>query len=233
MTLAVAVLALLFAIGSFWWLNARRGHLEVVRPRTYAFAKLVRLRLPLAFFNTGAAALVVADLQLVIDEEPPLVLQWITTRTVLRPQADDDFAFATPFSVQGRATREVVAEFGADREWSPAPGTRYRVRLQSQVHPSGDWRDVLGFDWWTPPTKDAMDSYVVHRNDVPTESHWNLAAIRRRLSEKCRFAGPAPVQHLVARLARLARSGMAQPCGFRMAGGIALVAEWAVLGSNQ
>lgn len=86
LALLVTVLALLFAVGSFWWLNARRGHLEVARPRTYAFSKLVRLRLPLAFFNTGAAALVVADLQLVINEEPPLALRWITTRTVLRPR---------------------------------------------------------------------------------------------------------------------------------------------------
>ena len=88
-------------------------------------------------------------------------------------QDDDGFAYATPFSVQGRATRDVVAEFGADREWSPGPRARYRVLLQAQVHPSGDWDDVLRFDWWTPPTEEAMSSYVVHRNDVPIESHWN------------------------------------------------------------
>jgi hypothetical protein len=35
------------------------------------------------------------------------------------------------------------------------------------VHPSGDWADLLGFDLWTPPTEEVMDSYVVHRNDVP------------------------------------------------------------------
>jgi hypothetical protein len=111
MTLAVAVFALLFAIGSFWWLNARRGHLEVVERRTYGFAKGdVRLRIPLTFFNTGAAALVVADLRLLINaEEPDLVLRWATTRTALRPEAGDGFAFPTPFAVQGRATREVIA----------------------------------------------------------------------------------------------------------------------------
>jgi hypothetical protein len=171
MTIAIGVLALLFTVASFWWLNARRGHLEVVRPRTYAFSKRVRLRLPLAFYNTGAVALIVADLRLVINEEPPLVLPWITTRSVLRPEKDDGFAYATPFSVQGRATREVVAEFGADQEWSPSPGTRYRVRLQAQMHPSGTWSDLLPFDWWTPPTNNALGSYIVYRNDVPTESH--------------------------------------------------------------
>jgi hypothetical protein len=173
MTIAVGVLALLFTVASFWWLNARRGRLEVVRPRTYAFSKTVRLRFPLAFYNTGAVALIVADLQLVVNEEPPLTLKWITTRAVLRPAKDDGFAYATPFSVQGRTTREVVAEFGADREWSPSLGTRYRVHLQAQVHPSGEWTDLLVFDWWTPPVDAAIESYTVHRNDVPIESHAN------------------------------------------------------------
>jgi hypothetical protein len=173
MTILIAVLALLFTVASFWWLNARRGHLEVVRPRTYAFSKMVRLRLPLAFYNTGAVALIVADLRLVMNEEPPLALPWITARAVLRPEKDDGFAYATPFSVQGRTTREVVAEFGADHEWSPSLGTRYRARLQAQVHPSGEWTDVLVFDWWTPPVDAVIDIYTVYRNDVPIESHAN------------------------------------------------------------
>jgi hypothetical protein len=100
MSIAIAVLSLVFAVASFWWLNARRGQLQVVRPRSYAFSKRVRLRLPLAFFNTGAAALVVADLQLLIDDEPPLVLRWETTRSLLRP--DDDGGFRFPDSVLGQ-----------------------------------------------------------------------------------------------------------------------------------
>lgn len=52
--LLVAVLALLFTVASFWWLYARRGSLEVGQPGAYAFASKVRLRLPLAFYNTGA-----------------------------------------------------------------------------------------------------------------------------------------------------------------------------------
>jgi hypothetical protein len=171
MSLAVAVFALFFAVGSFWWLHARRGHLEVVRPRTYAFSKLVRLRFPLAFFNTGAAALVVADLQLVVDDDPPRTFRWITTRSALRPELDDGFAFATPFAVPGRAARELIAEFGEDTEWSPRPGTRYWVHLQAQVHPSGDWSEVMTFRLWTPPA-DLMGSYIAHRNEPPTESRW-------------------------------------------------------------
>lgn len=64
----VAVLALVFTIASFWWLHARRGSLEVAPPRSYAFHEMVRLRLPLTFFNTGAVALIVSDLRLVVIE---------------------------------------------------------------------------------------------------------------------------------------------------------------------
>ena len=113
---AVSVFALLFTAGNFWWLHARRGSLTAPAPSAYAFARrqdgLLRLRLPLAFFNTGAQALLVADLRLIVDGEPSCALEWITTRAKLRPESDDGFLFATPFAVQGRATKELIAEFG-------------------------------------------------------------------------------------------------------------------------
>jgi hypothetical protein len=116
-------------------------------PRTSAFVDRVRLRLPLAFFNTGATALIVTDMQLVVEDGPlGEPLRWLTTRARLRPESDDGFAYATPFSIQGRATREVVAEFGHDLGWSPRPASRHRVRLQAEIHPSNKWEDVASFD---------------------------------------------------------------------------------------
>ena len=109
---AISVLALACTLVSFWWLHARRGALTAARPRAYAFADKVRLRLPLAFFNTGAQALIVSDLRLVIgDDTSRDPLGWITTRMKLRPE-HDDHAFATPFAVQGRGTRELIVELG-------------------------------------------------------------------------------------------------------------------------
>jgi hypothetical protein len=169
--LAVSLLALAFTIGSFWWLHARRGSLTATRPRSYAFVEKVRLRLPLAFFNTGAEALIVSDLRLVIENQPSRKpLRWTTTRTKLRPEPDDGFAFPTPFSVQGRGTKEVVAEFGDDRGWAPAPGSSHRIRLEAQVHPSDEWEDVVAFEWWAPLSADVMKQYIAHRNEPAVES---------------------------------------------------------------
>jgi hypothetical protein len=162
---AISVFALAFTVTSFWWLHARRGALTATRPRVYAFVDKVRLRLPLAFFNTGAEALIVSDLRLVIgDDGTREPLRWMTTRTKLRPEHDDGHAFATPFSVQGRGTRELIVEFGDDRGWTPAPGSRHSIVLQAQVHPSEAWSDVVAFAWWAPPS-DAMSRYLAHRNE--------------------------------------------------------------------
>ncbi len=162
--LAVSGLALGFTIASFWWLHARTGSLEAAAPRSYAFADKVRLRLPFAFFNSGAKALIVTDLRLLVDDPDREPLGWITIRSKLRPDPQDGFAFATPFSVPGRGTKEVIAEFGDDRRWSPEPSSRHRIRLQGRVHPSESWTNIVTFDWWAPPSSEAMSQYITYAN---------------------------------------------------------------------
>jgi hypothetical protein len=86
-------------------------------------------------------------MRLVIEGEGSRVFKWITTRSVLRPENDDGFAYATPFAVVGRGTREVVAEFGDEAEgWSPPPGGMYRLRLESVIHPEPTWVAITTFD---------------------------------------------------------------------------------------
>ena len=62
----VAICALAFTIASFWWLNARRGRLKTYEPHTFAAAitpQVVRLRLPLVLYNTGAIPIIVQNLR--------------------------------------------------------------------------------------------------------------------------------------------------------------------------
>ena len=98
------VLALLFTVLAFWVLNARRGSLQVARPGAYVFANRVRLRLPLAFYNTGAVALIVTDLRVALsgdDRRPPL--PWIAVLpTMQRSGAEDVSDFATPLGTGSR-----------------------------------------------------------------------------------------------------------------------------------
>ena len=167
---AVAILALVFATASFWWLNAREGSITATRPRAYAFGRagaLLRLRFPFALFNTGAKALIVEDMRLVLDGESERPhLRWLTTRDRLRPEPDDGFAYATPFAIAGRSTREVIAEFepGAKVDWPPPLGIEHRLRLQAQIHPREEWVDLVAFGWWAPPD-DKHGNYIAHRNE--------------------------------------------------------------------
>lgn len=164
----ISLLALAFTITSFWWLHARQGSLTATCPRGYAFVAApdkVRLRLPLAFFNNGAKALIVSDLRIAFAHENHKPLTWITTRSKLRPENDDGFAFAAPFAVQGRGTRELIVEFGRQESWSVTPASRQQLRLQALLHPAERWVDVATFEWWAPPTAEAMSSYIAHRNE--------------------------------------------------------------------
>jgi len=169
-SLVIAVLALLFTVGSFWWLNARAGRLTLATPRTYAYAGssgTLRLRFPLTFYNTGAKDLIVEDLRVTSDDFPA-DLRWITTRTSIKPQTDDGHEFAKPFAVRGRSTTEVIAEFGDDSwEWRPQPGFEHRVTIQGRLAQSADWKEIASFSWWAPVKN--PDVYITHRNEPMVE----------------------------------------------------------------
>lgn len=160
---AISLFALGFTIAAFWWLHARRGSLIATAPRVYAFSDAMRLRLPLVFYNSGARALIVDDLRVLVEEEPlRKPLRWVTTRGMLRPDANDGHTFATPFAVEGRTTHDVIVEFEGD--WALVATNSYVLRVQAQVHPSEDWQDVVAFRWWAPPAE-LMKQYIAHRNE--------------------------------------------------------------------
>jgi len=160
--LVVSFLALAFTLASFWWLHARRGSLSAATPEAYAFVRGFRLRFPLALFNDGAVPLLVTDLRIDIPDigEFP----WITTRSKLRPSSDDEHAFATPFAIGGRDTKELIVEFGENHDWLPEPGANHDLRMEAKLHPGDEWHKLVTFRWWAPPTSDLMSSYITHRN---------------------------------------------------------------------
>ena len=124
---------------------------------------MIRLRLPLAFYNTGARALLVSDLRLVVDDRARPPLRWATTQETLRA-IEGDFAFPTPFAVGGRRTREVIVEFGDALAWFPELESKYRMTVEAQVHPATEWKELISFDWWAPPSADKLGTYITYRN---------------------------------------------------------------------
>jgi hypothetical protein len=169
-TIAIAVLALLFTVGSFWWLNARRGSLTAVVPPVYAFAKGFRLRFPVAIFNDGAVPLLIGDLRIAISGAG--TYEWQTTRTSLMLKEDDGHEFAVPFSVKDRDTTTIIVEFGGDYDWLPKAGARHDIRLEGLIDGEPSWTELVTFTWWAPPSDRLMLKYIARRNEpsLPTDT---------------------------------------------------------------
>lgn len=146
--LLVSVLALLFTISSFWWLYARPGRLRVYEPTTWS-AHLSKdrsaLRLPLVLHNTGAASLVVISLRVRFIEGGEL-MPWEWTRTRVDPQSDDIQDVTAPFSIPGRDTRELVAEFVGSYPGVVPDPRGYPVAVDARSSAADDWQEVLRFD---------------------------------------------------------------------------------------
>jgi hypothetical protein len=121
---AIAILALLFTIGSFWWLQARQGKLRSYQPFSFAHGRSQSqglLRFPLVLYNTGAKPIVVVDLRLSFPNVSGSSLPWRSTRTMLRPDAKDDLRLPAAFSIPGRQAQQYFIEFGLDSK-DPWPG---------------------------------------------------------------------------------------------------------------
>ncbi|MFQ5857385.1 MAG: hypothetical protein ACE5LU_17400 [Anaerolineae bacterium] len=82
--LIISILALLFTVFSFWWMNWRKGKLHVGSPRGFAaFGSMERkmvLEFPFVFFNDGPIPIIVQSLRLtLLEEQTPRPLNFIAT----------------------------------------------------------------------------------------------------------------------------------------------------------
>lgn len=145
----IAACALVFTVASFWWLNYRRGRLRVYEPHSFAAAidgsRVLFLRFPLVFENTGAAPIVVADLQMRFPDVPTsiLPLPWRTTRTQIKLSPDDDPQLPAVFTVAGRTAERHFIEFGG-----PFPGFQleakdYKVTIDARLGHKRDWQTAV------------------------------------------------------------------------------------------
>ncbi len=185
--IGVAISALLFSVGAFWWIYAGRGSLAVATPRSYAFRRddeKLLLLLPLEYYNTGAATLVVANLRGSFRHTTAEYLEWTGNWNRLPDRGDPNewgageagealrvSAAESPesFTVAGRSAGTMVAEFQADDPSSfTQPGASYLLRIDALIHPRSRrgrsvWRKIAVFNWWSPRS----DNYAVltsHRN---------------------------------------------------------------------
>ena len=136
--LTVSIIALVFTIASFWWINARRGKLKSFEP--LSFAALIRskdsiFRLPLILYNTGAKAIVIQNFRMSFPNEKDIIspFVWRTTRSALQPHANEETNLPAGFSVPGRTAQQVFLEVGGIFPNSAPEPRAYDVTIEAKL----------------------------------------------------------------------------------------------------
>ena len=142
----ISILALLFTIFSFWWMNWRRGEIRLgSNLRSYAACasnNKLRIDLPLIFFNSGAVPLVVENLRLYFPKisEDDKYLSF--TATVAKLGTDEGRAFARPFSIHGGDVVEMICEFHSTKTSFKFQEGEYKFEIQSLLGHKKEWETL-------------------------------------------------------------------------------------------
>ena len=167
--LGISILALLFTVFSFWWMNWRTGKMHVGSPRTYAAfgsqeGKMV-LEFPFVFFNDGPTPLFVQNLRLLfLQETQPRPLGFVAT--VKKLGKDEDRAFATQFPVHGREALLLICEFQREPGSMAFEARSYPMELQAKLGKSKKWKQICRFSLNVAERDSSImnKQFIVHDN---------------------------------------------------------------------
>jgi hypothetical protein len=180
-SLAAAAFALLFTVGSFWWIQVRRGRLRCYTSHSYSGSyapnKLVFV-LPLVLHNPAPAPLIVADLRLRIDvgqrssidsAELPMNLRWIASHTSVYPK-NDTRAYSAAFAVDGRKAVEKFIEFQRDDPPTLLEDGPYNATVEAVIEPrrwwaGRRWQELTSYTFNTQLAIEGRTSLIPRSND--------------------------------------------------------------------
>ncbi|MFE0151797.1 hypothetical protein ACFWY5_31945 [Nonomuraea sp. NPDC059007] len=142
--------ALGFTVGSFWYQNIRRGELRAFEPHTFGATvttRLIRLRLPLVFYNDGARPIVVRGMRLHLAYDTTLItVPWNGgTKSRLMPEEGDHLDLPAAFPVEGRKALQVFAEFSITKSPPDVHPVEYTAHLEVMLDEPDHWIELLIF----------------------------------------------------------------------------------------
>ncbi|MDP9987348.1 hypothetical protein J2S98_002515 [Arthrobacter oryzae] len=143
----ISCLALLFTVGSFYWIQVRKGRLKLFPVITFSgYWKKSRLvlRLPVVLFNSGARPRVITALRLTTTDNDgeTIILECHSFRRTVDPTADDMEDMAHAYAIPARQVVTKHAHFAVDSLpvfYQPGP-TPFQV--QALVDASTNWRKL-------------------------------------------------------------------------------------------
>lgn len=153
--LTIAILALLFSVISFWWTHWRRGKIIVSFPVKFGInytksnSKLI-IELPLVFYNTGAATIIINNLRLnILDANNQIkYLHFNNTFDDLENNNGRQWGFS--FSIEGRKTFSKVFVFMKTGIQFKIPDDKIDYNLELQKNNKYSWVSILKGKLETP-----------------------------------------------------------------------------------
>lgn len=146
--LALSIFALIFTIFSFWWMNWRKGSLEIGNIRTYAAVssqnKLI-IELPIIFFNPGALPVLVDNLRLIFPDRGGPHTALCFTATVEKLGTDEGRAMATPFAVHKGQALLKICEFHRLRSGFVFEVQNYEIAIEAMLGGAAEWKVIKTF----------------------------------------------------------------------------------------
>jgi len=147
--LFLAFLSFLWTVGTFWWMQWRKGRIQVGPPRSFAARgssdEQLMLYLPLIFFNTGPTPRVIEDLRVVfLGGLDPTPLTYVARGEALPgSKPNQDRLFSTQFGIPGRQLVTGVFEFQRRPGKLLFEAKRYNLALEARLDGSETWSRLI------------------------------------------------------------------------------------------
>jgi len=158
----ISILALLFTVFSFYWMNWRRGKIEASAVKHWALfcnhSKLF-VELPLVFFNSGPVPIVIESLRgkLINPEGETVSLHFNAIREKF---GGEQISYSYPFAVHNKEAKSIICEFQRNPSDIVMRAGDYRFILECKTMNKRNWFDLKEFLLEIPEQK--LESITKH-----------------------------------------------------------------------